>query len=492
MLFGLHRAYTRLGERHKNLETLHDFTRSLGDASEIDELEDAVALGAREILRGEHVALLLPPVRDGAQASRLLVRDDEVIRASVGMAQLASDLSLLLPRNESRLYSPGEPLPGWLGEIGVKDAAIVPLTNDGVTVGAMVVANRLTEVSSFVEDDLRLFETLANHANVALANGRLVATLQHDAQEKAYQAFHDPVTGLPNRTMLHERLETAIVDARAAGKRVALVFVDLVTFKEVNDTLGMATGDRLLEEVRDRIQALLPERAQLARFTGDQFAVLVTEVADDDVPVGLAEVVMAEFESPFTSGDVSLVLGANIGIALYPEHAATAELLIQRADAATYRARQEGSGIEVYAAETDPYAPRRLALAADLQEALDADEVDVYLQPKLSLSDGMVVGAEALVRWDHPRLGFLSPDQFIPAAEHTGVIRPLTIYVVRNALMQCRGWRDAGYDLNVSVNLSARNLFDRHLVDDIREGDRDGRSAPVGPHPGAHRVDRHG
>jgi predicted signal transduction protein with EAL and GGDEF domain len=195
----------------------------------------------------------------------------------------------------------------------------------------------------------------------------------------------------------------------------------------------------------------------------------MTDVTDDDGLVGLAEVVLAEFESPFTSGDVSLVLGANIGIALYPEHAATAELLLQRADAATYRARQEGSGIEVYAAETDPYAPRRLALAADLQEALDAEEVDVYVQPKLSLSDGTVVGAEALVRWDHPRLGFLSPDQFIPAAEHTGVIRPLTIYVVRNALKQCRAWRDAGHDLSVSVNLSARNLFDRHLVDDIRE-----------------------
>ena len=250
---------------------------------------------------------------------------------------------------------------------------------------------------------------------------------------------------------------------------MALVFVDLVTFKEVNDTLGIATGDRLLEEVRDRIQALLPDRAQLARFTGDQFAVLVTDVSDDDVVLGLAEVVLAEFESPFTSGDVSLVLGANIGIALYPDHAATAELLLQRADAATYRARQEGSGIEVYAAETDPYAPRRLALAADLQEALDADEVDVYVQPKLSLSDGMVVGAEALVRWDHPRLGFLTPDQFIPAAEHTGVIRPAHDLRRAQRAQAVPHVARRGYDLHVSVNLSARNLFDRHLVDDIRE-----------------------
>jgi diguanylate cyclase (GGDEF)-like protein len=468
VLFVLHRSYTRLTERHKNLETLHDFTRSLGDASEIEELEEAVALGAREILRGEHVALLLPPVRDGVQGTRLLIKEGEdAHREGVSLAQLVADLELLLPKDESRLFMPGQPLPGWLGEIGVKDAAIVPLTTDGVTVGAMVVVNRLTEISSFVEDDLRLFETLANHANVALANGRLVATLQHDAQEKAYQALHDPVTGLPNRTSLQEQLEEAIGAARRSELSVALLFVDLATFKEVNDTLGIATGDRLLVEVRERIQELLPERARLARFTGDQFAVLITQVVDESLVFGLAEALHAAFDSPFVSGDVSLVLAANIGVALYPDHASTAELLLQRADAATYRARQEGSGIEVYAAETDPYAPRRLALAADLQEALDSDEVDVYVQPKLSLQDGMVVGAEALVRWDHPRLGFLAPDQFIPAAEHTGVIRQLTLYVVRNALGQCRAWRDAGHDMSVSVNLSARNLFDTHLVEDI-------------------------
>jgi diguanylate cyclase (GGDEF)-like protein len=465
-LYVLYRAYMGLTERHKNLSTLHGFTRSLG-GSELAELERNVVLGAREILRGEQGMLLLPPVRAGIPATRVITRGDAISRSETSPAELAADLAMLLPNNEARLFEPGQPLPGWLGEIGVKDAAIVPLTTDGVTVGAMVVANRLTEVSSFVEDDLRLFETLANHANVALANGRLVATLQHDAREKAHQALHDPVTGLPNRTMLQERLQAAIAESRGTERGVALLFVDLVTFKEVNDTLGMTTGDRLLVEVRERIEALLPGEAELSRFTGDQFAVLVRDVFDPSLIMGLAETVMAGFDSPFTADDVSLVLGANIGVALWPEHAPTAELLLQRADAATYRARQEGSGIEVYAAETDPYAPRRLALAADLREALERNEVDVYVQPKMSLSDGAVVGAEALVRWNHPRLGPLSPDQFIPAAEHTGVIRQLTIYVVRDALAQCRAWRDAGLDIGISVNLSGRNLFDTHLVEDI-------------------------
>lgn len=466
VLFLGYRAHTRLRERHKNLATLHHFTRSLG-GSDLEELERAVVLGAREILRGEQGAVLLPPVHDGVSATKLVAVGGEIQRSSISPTELAADLHLLLPDGSARLFEPGAPLPGWLGEIGVKDAAIVPLANDGVTVGAMVVANRLTEVSSFVEDDLRLLETLANHANVALANGRFVAALQHDARDKAHQALHDPLTGLPNRTMLTERLESAIFDARGTELGVALLFLDLGTFKEVNDTLGTATADRLLVEVGERIQAVLPESAELARFTGDQFAVLVTGVVQPELVVGLAELVLAEFESPFTAGEVSLVLGANVGIALHPEHASTADLLLQRADAATYRARHEGSGIEVYATETDPYAPRRLALAAELREALDGDEVDIYVQPKMSLRDGHVVGAEALVRWTHPRLGPLTSDSFIPAAEHTGVIRQLTGYVVRGALAQCRSWRDAGLDLGISVNLSGRSLFDPRLVEDI-------------------------
>jgi diguanylate cyclase (GGDEF)-like protein len=467
VLYGFNRAFTRLKERFRNLSTLHDFTRTLGSAIEIQELERGVIQGARSILRGEHGALLLRPVREGAPATRLVAFGDDYRRSNISPTELAADLSILLPNGEPRLFEAGEPLPGWLSEVGVKDAAIVPLSADGITTGAILVANRLTEFQEFVEDDLRVFETLANHANVALENGRLVAHLQHEAKEQAYNALHDLVTGLPNRTSLLEQLETSIQQAKSTEVGLALIFVDLDTFKEVNDTLGMATGDRLLQEVRQRVEAVLPATATLARFTGDQFAVLVTSVVDLDDAMKLAEAIHAEFDSPFTADAVSLVLGASLGVALYPEHASSADLLLQRTDAATYMARLEGSGIEVYAADADPYAPRRLALAAELREALERDEVDVFVQPKVSLVDGVVVGAEALVRWTHPRLGPLSPDQFIPAAEHTGVIRSLTSYVVRDALKQCREWRDAGLDLTISVNLSARNLFDSHLVEDI-------------------------
>jgi diguanylate cyclase (GGDEF)-like protein len=259
----------------------------------------------------------------------------------------------------------------------------------------------------------------------------------------------------------------AIDDARGRGRVLGVIFLDLDTFKEVNDTLGPATGDRLLLEVRERVQGLLPEGSTLARFGGDQFAVLLPNMSIADEASVLAETLASAFDTPFTSEGVSLALGASIGVALYPEHASTAEILLQRADAATYVARLERSGVEIYSTDRDPYAPRRLALAADLKEAIDRNEVMVYVQPKLSVADGVVRGAEALVRWRHPRLGDLSPVQFIPAAEHTGVIRALTLYVVRGALEQCRDWRASGNDLTIAVNLSARNLLDQHLVEDI-------------------------
>jgi diguanylate cyclase (GGDEF)-like protein len=468
ILFVLYRTYTHLTERHKNLETLHDFTRDIGGSLELLELEQEVLGGAREILRAEHGALLLPPVREEQPASRLVARGSDMARVSTQPSELLADLAVLLPEGQARLIQPGDPLPAWLAEIGVKDGMAVPVTTDGLPTGAMLVVNRLTEVSTFVEDDLRVFATLASHGGVALENGRLVATLQHEAAEKAYQAMHDPVTELPNRSALTEELDREIARARPGGGSVALVYVDLDTFREVSDTLGLDTADQLLCEVRDRLELLLPPGSLLSRYTGDTFAVLLPG-SDVDGAMAVAQGLHAAFDEPLTNESVSLVLGASFGVAVFPDHANAADLLLKRADAATYAARLEGSGIEAYSAENDPYAPRRLALAGDLREALDAGAVEVYVQPKVSISDGVVRGAEALVRWTHPRLGPMRPDQFIPAAEHTGVIRPLTLYVMRDALAQCRAWRDAGHDLSIAVNLSVRNLFDSHFVEDLRE-----------------------
>lgn len=468
ILYLLYRAHMALTERHKSLETLHDFTRALAGSLDLGQSGRAVVEGARRILRGEQSALLLPPVRADGPAVRIVAGEGRVERTTIDPDTLVEDLAVLLPAGTPRLYAPGDPLPGWLAQIGVKDAAIVPLQIGGEP-GALLVANRLTEVSEFVEDDLHVFETLASHAAVALERARLVATLEHDRDRQAHLALHDPVTGLPNRTKLLQDLEVALATARDREHGIGLIVVDLDIFKEVHDTLGRETGERLIAAVAERIRHVIPAAAVEAQLAGDQLAVLVPRVYELQEAVDVAEQVAEAFETSFTVDTVTLVIGAALGVAAFPDHAPTPERLVQRAEAAAVVARNEGSGMEVYAPDRDPFGPRRLAIAADLREALAEGDVEVHLQPKMQLADGVVVGAEALVRWTHPRLGSLRPDQFIPSAERTGVIRPLTMYVVRAALAECRAWRDARLDMSVAVNLSARNLFDPRLVDDIAQ-----------------------
>ena len=290
----------------------------------------------------------------------------------------------------------------------------------------MVVANRLTEVSEFVDDDLRVFETLANHANVALENGRLVAHLQHEAQGAGVPGAARPGDGAAEP---HDAAGAARDQAiqRAKSTELGVALSSSTSSPSRRSTTRSARPPAIACSSRSATASrpLLPDRAQLAQFTGDQFAVLVTGVVDDRGPR----------DGP-RRGDphrVRLAVHRRRRVARprrQPRRRPATRITHRprRPAPAASRcrhlpARLEGSGIEVYAADTDPYAPRRLALAADLREALERDEVDVYVQPKVSLADGVVVGAEALVRWTHPRLGPLCPDQFIPAAEHTGVIR---------------------------------------------------------------------
>jgi diguanylate cyclase (GGDEF)-like protein len=462
-----YRAYLQLNERYSNLTEIHDFTRHVGGSIDLDQVADAVLVGARDLMRAEHAALLLLPIGADDRARRFVRHGDAGLATAVETTDVIADTSVLLPDGVPRLVARDEPLPQWLDELEPKDVAAAPITADGSLVGVLVVASRLTEVTNFVAEDLRLLETVANHASVALQKGRLVTQLQQEVAQRAHQALHDALTDLPNRVLLNELVTAELDRAWRQGGRVALLLIDLETFKEVNDTLGHDTGDRLLLQVCERIQAFLPPEAVLARFGGDEFAVLVPSVIDTDEALQLAQRLHASFEPPFVSDAVSLAIGINVGVAVYPDHATDVTTLFQRADAATYAARLDRAGYELYSPERDPYTPRRLALAAELREAIEASAIDVFFQPKVQVSTGIVKGAEALVRWNHPRLGALNPAQFIPAAEHTGVIRPLTLFVVARALDQCRSWRSRGLDLGVAVNVSARNLLDLHLVDDI-------------------------
>jgi diguanylate cyclase (GGDEF)-like protein len=235
----------------------------------------------------------------------------------------------------------------------------------------------------------------------------------------------------------------------------------------VNDTLGHHNGDLLLQEVGRRLRATVRDSDTVARLGGDEFGVALGRVDHPSEAVAVAEKLRDTIRHPMTLAGVLLDVEASSGIAVFPGDGDDVESLLQRADVAMYVAKEEHSGVETYRSEHDEYSTARLALVAELRRAIDHGELVLYYQPKLDVATGSVVGVEALVRWEHPERGLLEPVEFIPTAEHTGLIRQLTRYVIAAALAQLRAWHDAGLDLTVAVNLSARDLLDLELPDRI-------------------------
>jgi diguanylate cyclase (GGDEF)-like protein len=241
------------------------------------------------------------------------------------------------------------------------------------------------------------------------------------------------------------------------------MLIDLDRFKEVNDALGHNTGDALLCEVGARLQARLGERGTVARLGGDEFAVLLTDgdAARDAIRVG--DELAASLDEPIRLGHLALDARASVGIAIAPEHGTDADTLLQRADVAMYAAKATHSGRQVYRPADDHNTADRLAMIADLRQAIQRRELRVAFQPKLDPRTNKVVGAEALARWHHPEHGHVPPDLFIPLAEHSGLIRPLTNHILEMALRRCATWRRDGHDIHVAVNLSAHALHDARL-----------------------------
>jgi diguanylate cyclase (GGDEF)-like protein/PAS domain S-box-containing protein len=357
--------------------------------------------------------------------------------------------------------------------IGRRVSTVLPVPDRDEVVSRL--AGVVRSGSGFSIDEYRL-DALAFPARVYQVfafplPGHAVAVALHDITERTLaaevlrrQALHDGLTGLPNRTLLNERVRNALTQSRRVASPVSLLLMDLDHFKDVNDALGHEQGDRLLIEISRRLQSVVPEADTIARLGGDEFAVLLTDGADEDCARQVAQRIRIALEEPFHLGGITLESNASIGIAVSPAHGADAETLTQRADVAMYAAKRAGTGASVYARDLDQSSVRRLALLGELRSAITEDDLRLRYQPCLDLATGKVNSAEALVRWQHAEHGLLPPSEFIELAEVSGLIRPLTRWVIENVLGQIRSWMDEGIDLKIAVNLSVKDLYDRDLV----------------------------
>jgi diguanylate cyclase (GGDEF)-like protein len=337
---------------------------------------------------------------------------------------------------------------------------------EGTALDATAFVRKISRIA-FVVDLVTLLASIGLLVGAAVVLTRYQRALHSESEHNRYQALHDPLTDLPNRTLFQDRTSVALRTAARSGATVAVLLLDLNRFKEVNDTLGHHYGDHLLLQVAERLRESLRDADSVARLGGDEFAVLLP-VSGWQEALAATQRVGAALHEPFSMNDIALDVDASIGMAL-SEPGDDVETLLRHADVAMYEAKAAHHPFARYEASHDANNLSRLVLLGDLRRAVAAGELTMYYQPKVNSETGAVSSVEALVRWQHPTLGLLQPDEFIPLAESTAIIHSLTAEVLRLALTQARKWADAGRPIPVSVNISARSLLDPAFPAQVQE-----------------------
>jgi diguanylate cyclase (GGDEF)-like protein/PAS domain S-box-containing protein len=298
-----------------------------------------------------------------------------------------------------------------------------------------------------------------------------IALIAHDITESEaqtaalkHQSLHDELTGLPNRALLDSELTAAVETAQKRRKGFSLLHLDLDRFQVINDTFGYRWGDSLLQQIAPRLQGALRKTDTVARVNGDEFAVILPTIGDASGAVRIARRLLHLLEPPFLIEGHQVALSANIGIGLCPEHGTDADTLLRRAALAVHQAKRTGVGYALYTVKQEEgYDPSRLLLLNDLRQASEHEQLVLYYQPKVDITSGEIHQVEALIRWQHPQRGVLSPDDFLPLAEESGLMKPLSQWVLNEAIRQCRAWSQDGIHLRVAVNLSMRDLQDTQI-----------------------------
>lgn len=325
----------------------------------------------------------------------------------------------------------------------------------------------LVSVTSLRQDGDNITGYLFIASDISMRKRAAEALLQSQ-RDMEHHTNHDDLTGLPNRTRLHDQTQSAVCTAQQKQHKLALMLLDLDRFKEVNNTLGHSFGDDLIRHIGSRLAAYLSQHnAWIYRLGGDEFAVLVPEIHDLKTVEQLAEGVHKTLQELITLRGIHMEISGSIGVSIYPEHGTDSHSLLRCADVAMYKAKNSAAHTVYYQPQTDGHSPRRLTMMSELGHAIRNDQLTLHYQPRVDINTLSCVGCEALVRWQHPKLGMIPPFEFIPLAEVSDQIQALAYWVLKTALQQARRWLDAGMGKVVSVNLSTRNLMDVSIPDQI-------------------------
>ena len=449
-----------LTNRVREISTLLDAGRAVNSAYDLEHVLDIILGGTLDLLGGGSGSILL--VDDEGELRPACTRG----RSGEPEGGIAEPLEQLA----ARVASAGEPVLVEAGRGTAERAMTVPLIDRDQMLGVLHID--AAPGRTFSEYDLRAVGLFAEQAASAIGKARLYDAAQRQSGQLAHLAFHDPLTGLANRSLFAQRSRQAISRAQRQGRVAALLFIDLDDFKHVNDSLGHAAGDVLLTAVADRLGQTVRAEDTAARLGGDEFGLLIEDARGDDDAAAVADRVLASLRAPFVTEGREVFVSASIGIARVGQHGDTFEELLRSADLAMYEAKRRGKGaFHFFEEPMFTAAVDRMQREGDLQRAVERGELALHYQPSVDLQTGEIAGVEALLRWYHPERGILLPSEFIPLAVDNGLIVPIGTWVIREACHQLHRWRvelGAAAPGWVAVNLSARQLGDA-LVEDVRD-----------------------